>query len=60
MSAIISNVIISLVSAIGGWLLKEFHIWYTDKKIDSAATEQQNAKTASDVDAASKDVSANF
>ncbi len=68
LSGILSNVIISLLSALGGWLLKTLHIWWQDKqeasvdekKTADATRALQDAKTKEELDAAAKGIANNF
>ncbi len=68
LTTIITNVVIALLSALGGWLAKVFHIYMQDKKEaapDEAKTAQitkelQDAQNAADLEKAAQDAANNF
>lgn len=61
LSGIASNVIISLLSALGGWLIRHFQEMYKDsqaKKVDEAATQKAVDADKAAVTPAERDSSA--
>ncbi len=68
LTTIITNVVIALLSALGGWLAKVFHIYLLDKKEtanDEARAAQvtkelQDAKDAEELEKAARDAANNF
>lgn len=68
LSNIAGYVITSVLSALGGWLLKVFHLWLQDRQ-DTAANEAataaaqkaiEDAKTKQQLDDAAKGIADNF
>lgn len=59
LTAIISNVVVAILGAIGGWLLKVLHIARqdaaTDKQEQESVEPLKKAKTAEEIDKASDD-----
>lgn len=68
LASIAGYVITSVLSALGGWLLKVFHLWVVDRQETSAKEAQtaaatkalQDAKTAGEIDDAAKSIADNF
>lgn len=60
MSVLLSQVIVGLVSAIGGWLAKVLHNWYTKQKMikqtqaqaDASVLPLKSATTGADIEKA--------